>query len=172
MPVTGHTHQPEPSAARTSRALATWNGVAIVVCKGASMSSDNAEPATAPIREPLVLTWTFTETYRHGVPLDAVAAATGRDPLELAADPALLIGVVGDRLADLLTDRQSPERAVGVPEVEIVSADYANSPTLAELVYAGRVALLAEADANQSGVAGRALAALLAGLRREGIDEL
>jgi len=47
------------------------------------MSSNITEPVTAPIREPLTLTWTFTETYRHGVPLDAVAAAVGRDRLEL-----------------------------------------------------------------------------------------
>jgi hypothetical protein len=128
----------------------------------------NGEPA-APA--PLWLTWAFVETYRHPVPLDAVAAATGRTVNELAADPASLLGVVGNRLGDLLTGYQSPVRIVGAPEVEIVGADYYASPTLAELVDAGRTALQADCDAHPDSAAGRALAALLAGLRREGITD-
>ena len=130
----------------------------------------NGEPAEPA---PLWLTWFFTETYRHPVPLDAVAAATGRTVDELAADPASLLGVVGNRLADLLTGMQAPVRTVGAPEVEIVQADYYDSPTLADLVDAGRAALQVQADrdAHPDSAVGRALAALLAGLRREGITD-
>ena len=116
----------------------------------------------------LSLTWCFTETYRYDVALDAVAAAAGRTADELAADPAGLLGVAGDRLADLLTGHQTPQRTVGVPEVEIIEADYDASPSIAELAAAARAALQAEADTGQHTAAGLALAALLAGLRREG----
>lgn len=119
----------------------------------------------------LSLTWWFTETYRHPVPLDALATVTGRTTDEIAADPASLLGAVGDQLADLLTGLQAPDRTVGVPEVEISEADYDATPTLAELVDAGHAALQAESDAHQPGASGRALAALLAGLRREGIGD-
>jgi hypothetical protein len=131
--------------------------------------SEHTEPATEPIRESLALTWTFTETYRQLVPLDALAATTGHLAQEIAVDPALLLGAVGDRLADLLTGRQDPDRAVGVPEVEIIAADYDDSPRLAELVDAASTALQAESDADQPSAAGQALAALLAWLRREQI---
>lgn len=119
----------------------------------------------------LSLTWFFTETYRHTVPLDAVAAAAGRTVDELAADPASLIGAVGDRLADPLTGHQTPQRTIGVPEVEITEADYDASPTLAELADAARAAVQAEAETGEHTAAGLALAALLAGLRREGITD-
>ena len=126
-------------------------------------STDTGSPAV------LSLTWCFTETYRHPVALDAVAAAVGRTVDALAADPASLIGVVGDRLADLLTGHQRPQRAVGVPEVEVTAADYDASPTLAELADTARGAVQAEADTGQHTPAGLALAALLAGLHREEI---
>ncbi len=120
---------------------------------------------------PLWLTWAFTETYRHPLAVDAVAAVTARTVDELAADPASLLGAVGDRLADLLTGLQAPDRTVGVPEVEIIEADHDASPSLAELVDGALAALQAESDADQPSTAGRALGALLAGLRREGITD-
>lgn len=130
-------------------------------------SPNNTEPARQPVPEPLVLTWTFTETYRHRVALDAVAAATGAPAHELPVDPMMLLGVAGDRLADLLSDHQNPQRTVGVPEVEIIAADHDGSPTLAELVDAAHTALRVETEAGQPSAAGQALAALLAWLRRE-----
>jgi hypothetical protein len=136
------------------------------------LCTDHRAPRCAPTASAqLSLTWTFTETYTHRVPLDAVASATGQGAQALAADPSSLLGVVGDRLADLLTDHQDEDRVVGPPEVEIITADYTDSPTIAELAEAGRQALQAESDADQYSDAGRALAALLAGLRREGITD-
>ena len=141
------------------------------------MLSTDHPAATSQAVAPAVLslTWTFTETYSHQVPLDAVARATGQGVDELAADPSSLLGGVGDRLADLLTDRltdrQDADRAVGEPEVEIIAAEFTDSPTLAGLVEAARKALHAESDADRHSDAGRALAALLAGLRREGITD-
>jgi hypothetical protein len=119
----------------------------------------------------LSLTWLFTETYRHAVAPDAVAAATDLTVDEIAADPGSLHGVAGNRLADLMTGCQEPERVVGPREVEIVDAEYDASPTLADLVDAGRAAVRAESDTGQPSPAGQALAALLAGLRREGITD-
>jgi len=139
--------------------------------EGNPMLSTDHPAATSKAEAPAVLslTWTFTETYSHQVPLDAVARATGQGVDELAADPSSLLGGVGDRLADLLTDRQDADRAVGEPEVEIIAAEFTDSPTLADLVDTARKALHAESDADRHSDAGRALAALLAGLRREGI---
>src|SRR5437773_2418158 len=103
-------------------------------------NTDNGEPAV------LSLTWFFTETYRQAVPLDAVAAAAGRTAEEVAADPAALLGVVGDRLADLLTGYQTAQRTIDVPEVEITDAEYDAQPTLAALADTARHAVQAEAD--------------------------
>jgi len=126
-------------------------------------NTDTGRPAMLSLR------WFFTESYRHTVPLDAVAAAVGRTAEEVATDPASLLGVVGDRLADLLTGYQTPEQTVDVPEVEITDAEYGAEPSLAALADAARHAVQAEADAGHRTTAGLALAALLAGLRREGI---
>src|SRR6266536_1719329 len=116
------------------------------------MASPNPEANTDTAGSAVLsLTWWFTQTYRYPtVPLDAVAAAAGRAVDELAADPASLLGVVGDRLAELLTGYQASDRVVGMPEVEIAAADYDASPTLAGLVDAGRAALRAESDSGQS----------------------
>jgi hypothetical protein len=117
----------------------------------------------------LSLKWFFTQTFRHTVPLHTVAAAAGRTAEEVAADPAALLGVVGDRLADLLTRYQNAQRTVDVPEVEITDAEYGAEPSLTALADTARAVVQAEADAGQRTAAGLALAALLAGLRREGI---
>jgi hypothetical protein len=126
-------------------------------------NTDTGEPAV------LSLTWFFTQTYRHVAPLDAVAAAAGRTAEELAADPATLLGVVGDRLADLLTGYQTTQRTVNVPEVEIIDAEYGAEPSLTALADTARAVVQAEANSGQRTAAGLALAALLAGLHREGI---
>jgi hypothetical protein len=136
------------------------------------LSTDNRAATSTPATPAaLSLTWTFTETYTRQLPLAAVAHATGQDVLELAADPAALRGAVGDQLADLLTDNQDDEHVVGEPEIEIITADFTDSPTLAGLVDAARRALRAESDADRHSDAGRALAALLAGLRREEVTD-
>src|SRR6266545_3134477 len=125
--------------------------------EGNPMLSTDHPAATSQAVAPAVLslTWTFTETYSHQVPLDAVARATGQGVDELAADPSSLLGGVGDRLA--------ADRAIGEPEVEIIAAEFTDSPTLADLVDTARKALHAESDADRHSDAGRALAALLAG---------
>jgi hypothetical protein len=119
----------------------------------------------------LSLTWWLTRTYHHEVPLAAVAEATGSTVEEIAANPASLNGVVGQRLADLLTSHPLPEGAVGGAEVEIADATYSASPTLADLANAAGAAVRAESETGQPSPAGRALAALLAGLHREGITD-
>jgi len=126
-------------------------------------NTDAGEPVMLSLR------WFFTETYRHRLPLDAVAAAVERTAAEVAADPASLLGVVSDRLADLLTGYQTAQRTVDVPEVEITDAAYGAEPTLAALADTARAAVQAEAHTGQRSAAGLALAALLAGLHREGI---
>ncbi len=125
------------------------------------------EAGAAYARAAITLTWTFTETYRRELPLDQVAHAARRSVPELAADPSLLHGRVGDRLADLLTGHQDEDTVVDEPEVEITTTDLADQPTLAELVDQARRVLQGESDTGRTTCAGRALAALLAGLRRE-----
>ena len=126
-----------------------------------------ADAASDAVRDPLLLTWTFTETYRRRVPVQAVAAATGHQPTDLVVDPAMLLGAAGDRLADLLSDLHDPDCTVGVPEVEIIGADHDRSPNLTELVDAANTALRHESVAGQRSATGQALAALLAWLHRE-----
>jgi len=133
-------------------------------------SPENIEPSTGTDDARLSLTWFITQTFRHNLPLDAVAAAVGRSVDELAADPERLIGIAGNRLADLLTDAQRTVQPVDVPEVEIIAAGYDATPTLSEFGHAARTAVKAEADTGARTAAGLALAALLAGLRREGIN--
>ena len=115
----------------------------------------------------ITITWTFTDTYRHHLPLHAVADAARHSVAQLAADPSLLHGRVGDQLADLLTGFQNDTRTVDVPEVEIITTDLADQPTLAELVDEARRVVAGESNAGRTTLAGQALAALLAGLRRE-----
>ncbi len=115
----------------------------------------------------ITVTWTFTETYRDQVPLHAVADAARHSVQEIAADPSLLHGRVGYQLADLLTGYQHDNITVDEPEVEITTTDLADQPTIAELVDQGRRAVHGESNTGQTTRAGRALAALLAGMRRE-----
>jgi hypothetical protein len=119
----------------------------------------------------VAVTWTFTETYRRDLPLQEVAHAARRSPDELRADPSLLHGVVAHQLADLLTGYQDEDIVVGEPEVEITTTCVAEQPTLAQLVDRAWRVLQGESDTGQTTCAGRALAALLAGLRREQLIE-
>jgi hypothetical protein len=130
-------------------------------CIDMTTAAAAAEDAT------IVITWTFTETYRHQLSLRSVAHAARRPVAEVAADPSLLHGCVGDPLADLLTGFQTDTRTVDVPEVEIITTDLADQPSLADLVKQARRVVHGESDRGQSTLPGRALAALLAGLRRE-----
>lgn len=135
-------------------------------------STDNPDPTgQTTVPATLTVTWWLTRTYRHDVPLATVAEATGSTVDEIAANPASLLGVAGQRLADLLTSYPIPDEAVGGREVEIADATYDASPTLTNLVDAARSTLQTESEAGQPSAAGRALAALLAGLRREGITD-
>ena len=125
------------------------------------------DPGTTDPPATLTITWTFTETYRHQLPLAAVAHAARRPVAEVAADPSLLHGVVGDPLADLLTSFQNDTRTVDVPEVEVITTALADQPSLTELVDQARRVVTGESDTGRTTLAGRALAALLAGLHRE-----
>jgi hypothetical protein len=115
----------------------------------------------------ITLTWTFTETYRRPLPLREVAAAARRGVEELSADPSLLHGLVADQLADLLTGHQDQDITTGEPEVEITTTHLAEQPSVAQLVDQAWRVLQGESDTGESTCTGRALAALLAGLRRE-----
>jgi hypothetical protein len=125
------------------------------------------DPHVADASASITITWTFTETYRHHLNLAAVADAARHSVAEVATDPSLLHGRVSDPLADLLTAFQDPIRTVDVPEVEIITTDLADQPALATLVDQARRVVAAESHTGRSSLAGRALAALLAGLRRE-----
>jgi hypothetical protein len=135
-------------------------------------SLDNPEPATdtSGTDGPAVvsLTWFLTQTFDHDVPVAALAEASGYTSDEIAAHPAALVGVAGERLAALLTGYPLPDSAVGGREVEIARADFDATPTLAELADAAYATLHATADTGQHTPAGQALAAMLAGLHREG----
>lgn len=118
----------------------------------------------------LHLTWTVTHTYTDHLPPRLVAAQAGQHPDAVLADPSTLCGGVPDRLADLLDERQDDTTLLPAEtEVEITRAELANLPAITDLAAHGWRALQAESDADQPSDAGRALAALLAGLRREGI---
>jgi len=134
------------------------------------MSTDNIPTATPRPGTPveLVLTWTVTDTFADHLPLDALAAATGRSVEALTADPATLRGNAPTRLVDLLAGRQDEDTQLAPDtDVEITRAELVDLPTLADLVDDARKALRAESDADQHTCAGKALAALLAGLRGE-----
>ena len=131
----------------------------------------HADPTGESAPPVLLLTWYVTQGYQHLVALAEAAAVTGYTIDELAADPAALTGGAGQQLTDLLIGLQTPERAVGVPEVEISDVRYDAAPQLADLFDAARAAVDAESRTGQHTPAGRALAALLAGLRREEVTD-
>lgn len=124
-----------------------------------------AEPAAAA---EVVLTWSATKTYTHPLTLAQVATAAGHDVAELRADPmSVLAGLAGQRLADLLTEHQDEAVTVGPAEVEVTDAYLTDQPSLDDLIRTAWQHVGAEA--GQPTGAGLALAALLVGLRREGI---
>jgi len=128
-------------------------------------SAPPAEPATAA---EVLLTWSVTETYTRPIALAEVAIAAGRSVQELRVDPASVLGgVAGQRLAELLAERQDEAVNVEEPEVEVTDAYLSDQPTLDDLIRTAWQHVGAEA--GQRTGAGQALAALLAGLRREGI---
>lgn len=135
-----------------------------------STSADPVAPDQPVTPADLCLTWTVTDTYTGQLPLHEVAAAAGRSEEELTANPSALHGAASDALAGLLTaEYQNDDLLIGEPEVEITAVDVADTPTLRDLVDAAWDALQAESDADQPTDAGRALTALLAGLRREDV---
>ena len=75
-------------------------------------------------------------------------------------------------MADLLTGYQDEDIVVGEPEVEITATYLTEQPTMAQLVDQAWRVLQAESDTDQPTCAGRALAALLAGLRREQLIDM
>jgi hypothetical protein len=146
--------------------------------RGSPHQLDIAQPTneTSPIQQVSVprstgqvsLTSTVTDTYTASVPLDQIAAAAGRRVEALAVDPEVLRGTAPQRLVDLLAGHQDDESHLPAEEiVEVTGAVLAVQPTLAELIQRAWKVLQAESDTDQHSCAGQALAALLAGLRRE-----
>lgn len=113
------------------------------------------------------LTWTVTDTFSDTAPLALLAEATGLSIEVLAAHPASLRGTPSPGLRQLLVEREANATAVleESGETEVVTVHVAQQPTLAELVDAARQAVRGEVE--HPSTTGVALAALLAGLRRE-----
>jgi hypothetical protein len=128
------------------------------------------DTATGPDEQiGLTVTWTVTHTYTAILPFDLVTAAAGRQADVVRVDPFTLCGAVPKRLADLLHERQDDARlSSSLPEVEIIDAHLDEQPALAELFAEARNAVHVESGSGEHTNAGRALAALLAGLAREG----
>lgn len=120
----------------------------------------------------LHLTWTVTYSYTDYLPLRLIAAAA-QEPLEvLAVDPSRLRGAASIRVAGLLAERQDTATALSTDtEFDILRAELGEQPSIADLARDAWAALQAESDADRPSDTGRALAALLAGLRREGITD-
>lgn len=118
-----------------------------------------------PDRPELTITWTVTDTYQRAFAASTVAAASGWTAEELLVDPSLLHGGVTLDTADLLYAYQNAATERTGTEVEIIDTQSPGQLRLAELVDRAQQALRAETGTLSS--TGQALAALLAGLRRE-----
>jgi hypothetical protein len=113
-----------------------------------------------------------TESYTHPIGLHQIATAAGRSAEELRADPALVLhGAIPRPLAALLADHEDKAVAVGEPEVEVTDAYVADQSTLDDLIRAGWQHLHARPGTDHHRDVGPVLAALLIGLRREGITD-
>jgi predicted amidohydrolase len=87
------------------------------------------------------------------------------DPAELQRVRGFLRMLAEVLDPELIQSARNTESAAGASEIEIVGACLEDQPTLADLIVQARLALRPEA--GQATPAGRALAALLAGLARE-----
>lgn len=114
----------------------------------------------------LAITWSRTDTYHHSIPVTAVADATGLAAEELLADPAMLFGVVNPATAELLNKAQDAASQQSASEIEIIDTQTGDQPTLLD-----RARLAMRDQINACSPAGRAFAALIAGLRREGLTD-
>jgi hypothetical protein len=117
----------------------------------------------------VTITWSHTDTYQHSFPAGLIADAAGLAAEELLADPALLFGVVNPATAELLNTAQSAATRQAAPELEIMDTRTGDQPTLLGLLDRARLAMRDEIAAGSP--AGRAFAALIAGLRREGLTD-
>lgn len=118
-----------------------------------------------PDRPELTITWTVTDTYQRAFAASTVAAASGWTAEELLVDPSLLHGGVTLDTADLLHAHQNAATERTGTDIEIIDTQSPGQLRLAELVDRAQQALHAETGTLSS--TGQALAALLAGLRRE-----
>ncbi|GIF02008.1 hypothetical protein [Paractinoplanes rishiriensis] len=115
----------------------------------------------------LTITWSHTDTYRRSLPVSAVADVTGLAVEELLADPSLLSGAANPATAELLKAAHNAASWLPPTEVEIIDSQTNDQTNLLDLLDRARRAIRAEVEAGST--AGRAFAALMAGLRREGL---
>jgi hypothetical protein len=115
----------------------------------------------------LTITWSHTDMYRHSFAADVIADATGLSVEELLADPAMLGGVVNPATAQLLEAAQNDAARQAPMEIEIIDTQASDQPTLNELFDLARRLIREEIESGSP--ADRGLAALIAGLRREGL---
>ncbi len=120
-----------------------------------------------PAHTTLIITWSRVETYRAAFPAGVIADATGLSAEELLADPAMLFGVVNTATAATLEAGQTTRTRTGPTEIEIIDTPASNQPSLAELFDRARQLIQQEIDSGRP--ADHGLAALIAGLRREGL---
>ncbi|GAA0475492.1 hypothetical protein Aca07nite_84370 [Actinoplanes capillaceus] len=121
--------------------------------------------ATADPR--LTITWSHIDIYRHSFPASVIAEATGLSVEELLAAPAMLFGAVNPATAQLLKAAQNDTVRQAPTEFEIISAQASDELTLTELFDLVRRLIREEMDSGSP--ADRSLAALIGGLRREGL---
>jgi hypothetical protein len=130
-------------------------------------AKENAVSATAAAR--VTIAWTHIETYRHTFSAGVIAEAADLPVEVLLAVPAMLFGVVNQATAGLLkaahNDAARPARIE--IEIEIIDAQASDQPTLAELYDQARRLIREELDSGRP--TDRGLAALIVGLRREGL---
>jgi hypothetical protein len=115
----------------------------------------------------LTITWSHTDRYRHSFAAGVIADATGLFVEELLADPAMLGGGVNPATAQLLKAAQNDAVSQGLTEIEIIDTQASDQPTLNELFDLARRLIREEIDSGHP--TDRGLAALIAGLRREGL---
>jgi hypothetical protein len=130
-----------------------------------TIAKENAVSATADGR--VTITWTHIETYRHTFSAGVIAEAADLPVEVLLADPAVLFGVVNPATARLLKAAHNDAARPACTEIEIIDTRASDQPTLADLFDQARRLIREELDSGSP--ADHGLAALIAGLRREGL---
>jgi hypothetical protein len=141
---------------------------------GSLHTYDNERPTFAkentvpdPIDAWVTVTWTHVETYRQSFPAGVIADAAGLPVEVLLADPAMLSGVVNPATAEVLKAAQNDAVRRAPTEIEIIDPLANHQSALIDLFDQARRLIREETDSGSP--ADHGLAALIAGLRREGL---